>query len=362
VLAGAALLLALVQGCASSPTPFALQVAQGERAESAGRYREAAARFDEAARVAEKPRDREHAAYLAAMVMLRAGDVADADRRLAPIATATPPGEHAAEAAWRRARFRIDTGSPEEARAAVLDVALRFPSSGVGRVALLRLLDLEDEAGGPAHTLDRIDALRAGPLGSSDLAELLEYQRALRVERTGRAAEARDALVACARSHPYPHGKLTDDALWRASEIDLSLGRIDAAIEDLAEMVRDLEHSHMTGSYVRPRFEDALFRIAVLQRDQKHDRAAARAAFRRVFDELPDSRLRDDAAWAEAELALADGDGGAACSRLSSLVSARPHSRYVPCATELCPSVERPKESRAPTECRDYIKRKDRTP
>lgn len=353
-------LLVALAGCASTPTPYALAVAAGARAESAGRYREAAARYDEAARVAVKPRDREHAAYLAAMVLVRAGDMADADRRLAPIATATPPGERAAEAAWRRARFRLEQGPADEARAAVEDVALRFPSSGVGRVALLRLLELEDEAGGPERTIAKIDALRAGPLGRSELAQSLEYQRALRLDRAGRSAEARDAFVACARAHRYPHGPLTDDALWRASEIDLRLGHTEAALADLEEMVEPLEHSHMTGSYVRPRFEDALFRIAVLLRDHLHDRVRARKAFRRVFDELPDSRLRDDAAWAEAQLALEDGDRRDACRRLSALVAVRPHSRYVPCAAELCPDVTRPKDSRAPSACRAYIQRRER--
>ena len=80
-------------------------------------------------------------------------------------------------------------------------------------------------------------------------------------------------------AHPYPFGSLFDDALWHASLIEEKLGRSEAAIEQLRELLATRESSHMTGSYERPRYSPAQMRIAELYRDALHDRrsGAARA-------------------------------------------------------------------------------------
>jgi tetratricopeptide (TPR) repeat protein len=344
----------LLVACGGATAPFATSMASAERDVSAGRHAEAAAHFEEAASRATKDRDREHAEYMAALSHIRAGNVAKGAEILARIGKGN--GEHAAEAALRLALLHEQTNDPN-APAELLAVAVRFPSTGSGHVALLKVLAHDDRAG-DAATLAHIETLEKGPLGRSEHAETLAYQRALRLDRLGRTEEARNAYVKVAEAWPYPRGALFDDALWRASEADEKLGRYAAAIEDLEKMLAVRESSHFTGSYERPRFPPALLRVGVLYRDRVKDRAKAREAFRRAYADLPaGSVLRDDALWQEAELWEADNDKDTACRRLAQLVSDMPDSRYVPCALERCPKIARPASSKAPKSCHAYLVR-----
>lgn len=351
---------AMLAACGGGHGAFEATLASAERAQTAGRWQEAAQRYDQAATVATRPRDREHAQYLAARIRIANGQVAMGAAALGHIAKATPPGEHSAQAAFELARLHAEQGDPAgwtEMEA----VALAFPANGVGRVALHAVLAHDDERGGPAAVLAHIDALSRGPLATTDLAQTLAYQAAACTERLGRLEAAREAYVALATRFPYPFGRLFDDALWHASEIDEKLGRPERAILDLERMLSVRESAHLMGSYERPRFPPAFLRIAALYRDRLGDRARARAAYRRAYDELgPSSPWRDDAAWEEASLFAADGDAAAACGRLRALVSAAPDSRYVPCAVARCPDITRPKDSRAPKECRSYLERRVR--
>jgi tetratricopeptide (TPR) repeat protein len=292
------------------------------------------------------------------MLRMQNGQVAIGAAALERIAKAKPPGEHAAEAAFHLARVHIeqnDAAGWTEMEA----VAVDFPAHGVGRIALHKVLVHDEETGGDAATLAHIEALSKGPLGKTDLVQTLDYQAAVCTEHMGKLAEAREAYLAVAARYPYPFGRLFDDALWRASEIDEKLGKPERAIEDLERMLAVRETAHLMGTYERPRFQPALMRIAVLYRDKLGDRARARDAYRRAWNELgASSPMRDDAAWEEAQLLGADGDQDGACGRLQALVSAVPSSRYVPCATERCPKIERPKDSKAPKECRGYIERR----
>ena len=163
---------------------------------------------------------------------------------------------------------------------------------------------------------------------------------------------ARDAYLACAERHPYPKGALFDDALWHASRLDEALGRPDQAIAHLRAMLAVRETSTTVGSYERPRFSPAQFRIAVLYRDALHDHVTARREFHRLYAEHPTSILRDDALWEEAKLARDDGSGGEACALAAALTRDFPASRYAPCATVLCPTAAAP-----PGRCHAYLVR-----
>lgn len=351
---------ALLAACGGRHVAFEARLSAAERAQTAGRWQEAAQRYDDAANAATVPRDREHAQYLAARLRVANGQVAAGASALEHLAKATPPGEHSAEAAFQLARLHAAQGDPA-GWAEMEAVVLAFPANGVGRVALQGVLAHDDERAGPAAELAHIEALARGPLEKTDLAQTLAYRAASCEERLGRLQAARDAYVAVATRFPYPFGRLFDDALWHASELDETLGHPERAILDLERMLSARESSHVMGSYERPRFPPAFLRIAALYRDRLGDRALARAAYRRAYDELgASSPLRDDAAWEEAALFLADGDARAACERLRALVSATPDSRYVPCATEQCPDITRPNGSRAPKECRGYLVRRER--
>jgi tetratricopeptide (TPR) repeat protein len=263
--------------------------------------------------------------------------------------------EHGAEAALRVGLARIEHGDEERGYQDLEALILRWPDSGAGRVAFRHLLaraDAKNEA------MAWLRAKEAGPLGKGPMAELLAYRIA---ERLPDDAQKHDALLAVADRFPYPHGAFWDDALYKASEVDEKLQRYTHAIEDLERMLKERESTSLVGTYQRPKMAPAMLRIAILYRDRMNDRKKARETFRRLYDELKHSTLRDDAAWLEAEILEGDGEKGAACARLATLVSDHPDSRYVPCAVSKC-GLARPEKSKAPKDCRPYLSRPNRIP
>ncbi len=329
-------------------------LAEARRATHSGRFDAAAERFDEAARTAKLPRDAVYARYEAALARARAGDVARASNELRAIADANPPNAYSAQAAFKAADL-ASKSDPAAGYAELEAVALRFPDSGVARVALGRLLRQDDESG-PAKTLAHLDAL-APKVAKKALEEDVAYERAKRIGELGRFEEARNAFVVVADRWPYPTGNYFDDALFRASEMEEKLGRSKEAIAHLERMLSFREKSVTIGSYERPRYIPAILRIAQLYEDRLGDRAKARETLHRLYAEFTTSTLRDDALWREAELWQKDGDKDTACRRLSTLASDFPDSRYVPCAVERCPSIKRPSKSKAPKTCHAYLTR-----
>jgi TolA-binding protein len=330
-------------------------LAEAVRAETHGRFREAAERYDAAAKEAKVPRDGAHARYLAATMVLRAGDLAEARTRFDTIATAEPTTADSAIAAYHAAEMRIAAGDADGWSR--LEAFLHhFPDSGVARPGLHHLLRHEDELHGPAHTIERIRELQRS-LGGTELGEALAYQIALRLTLLGQPQAARDAFVDVATRWPYPSGALFDDALFRASELDEKLGKYTDAIADLERMLEEREDTTLVGSYQRPRYGAAILRIATLYRDRLHDKERARDAFHRLYADFKTSPWRDDALWQEAELWREDGDTGTACARLATLADDFPDSRYIPCAMARCPRVKRSDKSRAPKTCHGYIER-----
>ncbi len=343
-------------GCAPQRgSAFERSLAEARRAETAGRFAEAAGSYDAAAGSAQVPRDATHAKYLAALMLARGGARADALVRLDVIAAAQPPQADSASAALRAADLRIAAGDDEGWRR--LEALLHaFPASGVARPALHRVLRHDDDTIGIPAAIAHVRVLQK-TLGDTDLGESLAYEAALRLAETGDTRGARDAFVDVATRWPYPGGSLFDDALFRASELDEKLGRFDDAARDLERLLDEREVAQLSGSYQRPRYSSALFRLATLYRDKLKDKERARQAFHRLYADFTTSILRDDALWQEAALWREDGDTGTACERLASLAEDIPDSRYVPCAMQLCPRVKRAAKSKAPAECHPYIQR-----
>jgi tetratricopeptide (TPR) repeat protein len=346
---------AAVAGCGPSRgAAYDRAFAEGARAEGAGRLAEAADGYDRAALAAVRPRDREQARWNAADVLVRAGRIADAVARLDALA-GDASGEHAALAAYRAASLRVDHGDADRGWRDMEQVPRRFPLHGVAHVAVRRLDAHAEETSGPRAALDELHRLDAD-LGTTELAPLVAFLSAERIEELGDAAAARAAFARIADRWPYP-GAFFDDALWRASLLDEKLGHPEVAIDDLERMVAQRETTTIIGSYERPKYVPAMLRIGALYRDRLHDRARARAAFHRLYTDFPNSTARDDALWLEAALWRDDGDDRAACDRLATLVREFPDSRYVPCATQQACGLTRPEKSRAPKDCHPYILR-----
>ncbi|MDI1448702.1 tetratricopeptide repeat protein [Polyangium sp. 6x1] len=327
--------------------------AAGQRAYHAGRYEEAAKSYEEAAGAAERVKDRDEALFLVARMHERRGAHADAKAALQKLAETSPQGPRAGRAAFELANLEIEHGDAERGYAMLFDATARYTKNGLARRAVKRLVEHERERGGDEAVL----AWAKGParvLRNTELEENVDYEAALALERLGRHAEARDALVALSVAHPYPFGTLTDDALWHASLIEEELGHYEAAIAQLRALLAARESSHLTGSYERPRYSPAQMRIAELYRDRLHDHRAARRELHKLYADHPTSTLRDDALWAEARLAHEDGDKGEACDLVKRLRKDFSDSRYAPCAHLVCDEI-RP----APNEksCAGYIER-----
>jgi tetratricopeptide (TPR) repeat protein len=325
---------------------------QAARDEGAGRFATAARGYDTAATRATRARDADQARWDAAIVTARSGDIAAAARRFEAIA-ADPSSEHVAEAAYRLAGLRIDSGDADQGWRDMEQIPRRFPAHGVAHAAVRRLVQHADEQGVRAG-LDELRALDRD-LGTTELVELIAFSTAEHLEPLGDDRAARAAFVGIADRWPYPFGAFFDHALWNASLLDEKLGLYQVAIDDLERMLRQRETTSLVGSYERQKYVPAILRIGTLYRDRLHDRARAREAFHRLYAEFAHSTLRDQALWLEASLWHDDGDVDQTCSRLGTLVREFPDSRYVPCAVKQCPALERARNSAAPAECHDYI-------
>lgn len=343
-------LCCLLLACAPTlPAGYVRARDEAESSYGSGQFEAAALHWLAAADAARTPRDRSDARYRAATSYERAGNSEKA-RQLYEL-LAGGKSDRAPRAAFALADLRIRAGD-DAAGFAELEAAIRkYPSSGVAGVSLKRYFTRLAERGGDQAVLDYI-AQTEPALDHTELSEQLLYERARRLDAIGKLSEARDAYLVVADRFPYPHGAYWDDALFRGAECEQHLGAPKRALELLTRMLAAREESHLSGSYERPRFADAAFKIAEIDRDELHDPGAARRAFHAVFVDYPTSTLRDDALWQEALLARS-ASITEACAPLSLLVRDLPDSRYAPCAQEICPKLR----LAAARECRDYIRR-----
>jgi TolA-binding protein len=343
----------LLCGCGSPPAPE--YVRENERAQAArvrGQHREAAEHYERAALAATKPRDAEEARYRAADSYARGGDVARAEALYRQLAALGPSTERRARAAFALADLWEASGRLEQAEAQRAAAIRRYPSSGVASSALSQHLSYLRERGGSDRVLAYL-AAESAALGTSELGETLAYRRARELAEQGRLAEARDAYLECATRFPYPAGAYWDDALFRAAEIELSLGVPERALRHLERMLERQESASITGSYQRGRYAEAQLKVAEIYRDSLRDPTRARLELRKVWERHPKSRLVDDALFQEALLAHRAGDRAGTCAPLAIILSKLPDSRYVPCAHQLCDSLPK-----APgRDCRGYIER-----
>ncbi len=340
--------------CGHAPaSQYQIAFATGERAEGSGRYAEAAHDFDDAARLAPNAREKNHAEYAAAQVLIRGGDRSTGASKLRAIANLSPPDEHSGEAAYEIANIEIEEN---DANAWIdLEKAMTtFPNEGDAHRALERLAIHIEEASGPKAAIEWLEKI-APSFEHTELVQAVAWETAKRIEASGDLTDARARYVAIATRWPYPRGAYWDNSLFRASAIDEKNGHFDDAIALLEQMLHQREEASVLGSYERPMYEPAAWHIAEIYRDDLHDSAKAAAAFHRVYAEFTTSLKRDDALWEEAKIFRNQNDTSSACSRLSTLVNHFPDSRYVPCITTQCSDVTRPTKSKAPNECPAYV-------
>ena len=354
---GAALMLLLFAsfGCGAGPSAsYRNAKGLGDRAYSSGRFDEAASAYASAHRVADRPRDAAEALYLEASSYRRSRAFDRARTTYERLMVEQPASNFARRAAFDLADLEIDAGNPQKGYEQYRKLTTSHANDGLARQAMERYLEhLGATAGDPVAWLKSI----MPEIAATELDETARYTLAGYLEKSSDLAGARDAYLACAARHPYPKGALFDDALWRASQLEETLGKPEQAIVHLRSMLAVRETSTMTGSYERPRFSPAQFRIAVLYRDALHDHATARREFHRLYTEHPTSILRDDALWEEAKLARDDGSMADACTLAATLTRDFPSSRYAPCARAICPTA-----APSPERCHAYVVRTSAEP
>jgi len=340
----------LLAACAPSLPPAYVKARHAaEDAYAKQQFAVAAERWLSAAGSAGSARDRSEARYRAATSYERAGRVEDAAKWYRVLAGGK--SERAPRATFALADLRLASGDSAGGLADLEAAIRKYPSSAIAGLALRRYFAALAEQGGERAVLAYIERVEP-ELGRTDLAEQLLYERARRLDARGDFSDALNAYVALADRFPYPYGAYWDDALLRGADCELRLGRPENAIALLERMLRAREVSHVSGSYERPHFADAAYRVAELYRDARHDPDAARRAFRGVFVNYPTSTLRDDALWQEARLARRIAESQA-CVPLELLVKHLPDSRYAPCAHEMCTKIA----PVARRECAAYIER-----
>jgi tetratricopeptide (TPR) repeat protein len=342
----AAALAVAACGAASEPSP---KEAAAERAYSAGRYLEAARRFSEAAAASPRAHDREEARYRQAMSLQRAGRPDEARAVLEAMQKTFPRGARAPRAAYDAALIDIGSGRESDGYRALDALVRRYPDSGPASAALRRYLEWLGK-NGEDRVRAYLEELRPKVAGT-ELVQYVDYEHARSLERGGATEAARAEYLRVADRYPYPRGVFWDDSLFRAAELEAARGAPREAIAHLERLLADREPAIMQGTYERPRYAQAQFRIGELYRDALHDRARAREAFERMWATNATSRLRDDAAWSAAVIAADSGDTEGACRDLRSLIEENPESRYVPCAPSLCPALRAP--SGRP--CHEYL-------
>jgi len=330
--------LALAACSATRPPEYASRSSGAEKAYSAGRYREAAELWLSAAKTTTTPRLQIEAKFRAAASYERAGDFVRARALYDQIAGLPEPNERRARAAFASAHIEIEHGNLARGHALLAQALVDHPGSGAAPTALHRQLSYLRKTGGSEAVLRYLDEL-AAKLASTEFAEEIAYARAQELDRLGTTLEARDAYLEIARRFPYPQGAFWDDALYRAAERELDLGRPEAALSHLERLLHEREQARMQGSYERTRYAQARFLIAEIYRDKLGQPERARLEFRKVFSDHPTSLLADDALWNEAITASRSERGAAACAPLEILVSKLPDSRFAPCAIKLCPTL-----------------------
>jgi tetratricopeptide (TPR) repeat protein len=252
----------LVAACAPEiPEAYVAAFATGERHFHSGRWKEAAAAWEDAATKAKRVKDRDEARFLEARSFERAAMWAEASATYERIERESPDGPRTGRAAFEIASLEIAHGDARKGWAMLDAAAQRHSKHGVARPAIHRLvMHAQDEGGEPA-VMAFLDA-HAAVFHGTEQEEVIAYERASSLERSGKLKEAHDGFLANAHAHPYPSGGLADDAYWHAAAIDEREGRYEEAIAHLRELLSFREPSGYWGSYERPRYAEAQLHIA----------------------------------------------------------------------------------------------------
>lgn len=292
---------ALLSAACARPRPAAYTeaAAGASRAAHAGRHDEAAARWSEAAPLADRARDADDARYRAANALLRAGHV---DRALEAFDVLARDGAHppiAARASLEAALLRLQRDRDDDRALAVARLealVVTHPQGGAGRRALDHRLRLFDEAHDAPGAVAWLRAMCTDPrLRDTDLDPAVAHLLAARLAALGARDEATQMWQDLFSRRGFGHNPHWDDGHLALARVRLEMGDPRGAVTALDALFAPWTTSWFVGSYTGPRMPEAAMLRARIYRDELHDAARAAEAYRFVFDRLTHSTLRDDA-------------------------------------------------------------------
>ncbi len=132
-------------------------------------------------------------------------------------------------------------------------------------------------------------------------------------------------------------GAKNDDALFLGAKARLITGDVENAVKALEKLLETQERSpipFLPNRLQSSRIDDARFLLGEIMRDRYQDARRAEHHFRLLLEEVPDSRLVDDALNAVAQLQVKAGDRQAAAATYAQLIKLRPESRFKKIAAE----------------------------
>ncbi|MCK6546211.1 hypothetical protein L6R52_10205 [Myxococcota bacterium] len=270
--------------------------------------------------------DAAQVAYDHATDLRRAGRLRGAAERFEAIAETYPNTRLAPRAlATAGAIWHWDLGEPARAKA-LYDRVIAGPADRPGAFpALLQRLALERELAGPKGELALVEALiRASP--RAERAPFL-FMRAS--ELYGELGQREEALRPLTKLLELaPRSSRADEARMRAAKLLRGLGRPKEALAHYDAIIATKSSSWIVGEYDSTKLDDAYLARAETLHEELRDARAAEQAYRKLADDLPDSRLVDDALHRAAQLARARGDLDQAERDQARLDAARPDSRF----------------------------------
>ena len=316
-------------GCAPNrPTAFVNALAAGDRAHFAGREREAATEYDEAAQATGRPIDRDEAMFRAALAYRHSGDTAAALERLDWLSSHSDAEIRGDRATFEAARTRFDTGDGARAEHDLEGLIVRSPDSGSARRGVdlvLAYRDQQDPSG--ASALAWIDSFEPR-VRRRDLEPAFRWFRARRLEAAGRFDDAIRAYESLLEI-PYPRNMHWDDGGFAYAQRLRSLHRPGDALAVIDRTLAVREIAVMRpGSDERPRYQGLGLLRGEILRDDLHDASRAADAYHRFYVEFPDSNYRDDALWSELELRDGLGQRDQSCGLATTLGRDFPCTRF----------------------------------
>lgn len=298
------------------------------------------AHFRQAAKNARHEDDQAEALYRLAHSYLRDGDLQTAAMAFEELGVVHANSTRAARAWLDAGRTWEKLEDRKRALAAYRHVTQQYAASGSAIAAAKRDVALSPP---PAHERwARISQENSDPA----LAPALFYHWAQSLEEADPVAAIR-LYEKVATIEPIPQGSHSDDALLNAAKLRRSVGDFKGALATLEVLIEQDNKTAIVGSYTRESYVNALFLKGIILREDLQRLASAHEVFVSLPDRYPSSRLVDDSLW-EACITTKR-SGASACTDVARLRKTSPQSRYLRCASWLCP--EENKGSSSSAEC-----------